>query len=735
MAQFAFVVLHYLALDVTVQCVEKLLALKRGEHGVHVVIVENGSGNGSGEALRRRFDGERAVTVLESPENLGFARGNNLGYRWAREKLSPDYLVVMNNDVFIEDASFLDHADESARRELCAVLGPDIFCPASGRHQSPSHRLVPDEAGLARMQAYYDAANRHFLRFYLTQKLEKAHPGLKKRLDRRPGRIKLPSVPPPDRTREDRQVVLHGACYIFTREFIDARKEAFCPDTFLYMEEDILAWQCLRAGLRMRYDPSLQVLHMEDAATRLAARGEYRQMRLKFREKGRSIGVLRALMASAAEEARTLSAAPLPALPGLSCEVMGEGYGGSPVNCAIYRQGALTSARLPGREDREHFAAWYDRSGHVLLARRLPGGEDWQVTDTGLSGDIRDAHNAISLCADGRGLLHLAFSRHNGEICYARSDAPCSGRLMPEALPDLEAASVTYPEFHATPGGDMFLLCRLGRSGSGRVALMRYDCEKALWRLVTDALIDGGEACSPYWMACTDGAGRLHVAWTWRDASDAGANHDLCYLCLTDADGALLPRTPGNTEPIRAIPAGSGLINQGTLATDGAGRPFLSALWRENGILQHHILWQDEGSAWHCEDTGLRHTDFAVGGRGTQRFPFARPLLLVRGAGADAGKNTRLILVSRDDEVGGRAYAAAFTRRGDCLEHGRTLPLTDADLGAWEPCCDREAWRAGENSLRLLLQHACYIPDSRTALSVDVEMRCLIFDTDTLFAP
>ena len=38
--------------------------------------------------------------------------------------------------------------------------------------------------------------------------------------------------------------VLHGACYIFSRRYLELEKEAFDSRTFLYHEEEILHYNC-----------------------------------------------------------------------------------------------------------------------------------------------------------------------------------------------------------------------------------------------------------------------------------------------------------------------------------------------------------------------------------------------------------------------------------------------------------------------------------------------------------
>ena len=76
--------------------------------------------------------------------------------------------------------------------------------------------------------------------------------------------------------------ILHGACWIFSPAFI-SRFDGLCPDTFLYMEEDILKLQADHYGFTMRYTDSLRIFHKEDISTNMMAGSTNAKIRRKNR--------------------------------------------------------------------------------------------------------------------------------------------------------------------------------------------------------------------------------------------------------------------------------------------------------------------------------------------------------------------------------------------------------------------------------------------------------------------
>lgn len=92
----SIIIVNYNGRQFLEKCIGSVLAQTYGNF--ELIIVENGSSDGSNEYIKNNFKDTRIVLV-ESKVNLGFAGGNNLGYRSAKGK----YIALLNNDTIVEN--------------------------------------------------------------------------------------------------------------------------------------------------------------------------------------------------------------------------------------------------------------------------------------------------------------------------------------------------------------------------------------------------------------------------------------------------------------------------------------------------------------------------------------------------------------------------------------------------------------------------------------------------------
>ena len=281
--KYAFIILHYKAFDITADCVNSILALE-GSDEAAVIVVDNASGNGSGEALQEKYKGVPNVKVLLRSGNDGYSRANNEGYALAKELYDPEFVIVANNDVEFPQKDFLDRIEKLYDEYGYAVLGPDTLKTATGEHQNPVRRepmsLERIEAEVAKDSKKLEQLTvlclaKQVKNFLVGEKLNekiKQYVHRKSRGDFDPAKV-----------YED--VCIFGACQIFSRRYTSLREKLYCPETFFYYEEDILARFCLDHGLKVMYHPDVQVYHLESASTAVAHSKLKQNMKFKLENK------------------------------------------------------------------------------------------------------------------------------------------------------------------------------------------------------------------------------------------------------------------------------------------------------------------------------------------------------------------------------------------------------------------------------------------------------------------
>lgn len=122
MAPKVFVlILNFNGKDALCACLSSVF--KSDYQNFEVVVVDNDSGDGSFEEARNMFS---KAHYIKNPENYGFAKGNNIGLRFALEKFA-DYVFVLNNDATIEKETISNLVKAAEENSDCGIASPVIF--------------------------------------------------------------------------------------------------------------------------------------------------------------------------------------------------------------------------------------------------------------------------------------------------------------------------------------------------------------------------------------------------------------------------------------------------------------------------------------------------------------------------------------------------------------------------------------------------------------------------------
>lgn len=251
-----------------------------------VVVVDNGSTDGSREAVRSDFGW---VKLLEPDENLGFGRAVNA----AAEYNTSPWLAAANADVELTPGALetLLHVGETH---------PDVGAVAP-------RLLLPNESTQHSVHCFPSPGLALFFGL-----------GIYRVSQRIGDRFCIDGYWNPDRPRKVDWA--HGAFLLIRRASFD-RVGGFDEAQWLYAEETDLAWRMARAGHTVYYEPRAVVRHSVSASTRQAF-GEWERDRRRnvaayswlARRRGIAVARLTALINLAGAAVRLLIFSPLAVL-------------------------------------------------------------------------------------------------------------------------------------------------------------------------------------------------------------------------------------------------------------------------------------------------------------------------------------------------------------------------------------------------------------------------------------
>ncbi|MEE8556371.1 MAG: glycosyltransferase family 2 protein [Myxococcota bacterium] len=218
-----------------------------------VLVVDNGSHDGTVEAVRRQFS---ETHVIALPENVGFAAGNNQGLL----KMNGRYAVLLNSDTIVlrggleHCVGYLDaHPD-------VGVVGPQLLNPDRTKqnciHNTPS--LVSEVVSQSLLRRLFPGR-------YPSKRVEYREP------------IEVDAV--------------LGAC-LFVRRDVVQEVGPIDEAYFFFLEETDWCHQIRERGWKVVHLPDAQVIHLYGESTKkkvpLQTRIEYYRSRYTFFRKNRT---------------------------------------------------------------------------------------------------------------------------------------------------------------------------------------------------------------------------------------------------------------------------------------------------------------------------------------------------------------------------------------------------------------------------------------------------------------
>lgn len=279
MSKISFIILHYIVISDTIECINSILD-NVGYNEYTIIVVDNASPNATGLELKNLYKNERRVKVVLNNLNLGFAKGNNIGFEIAKKELFSEFIIMINNDTIIKQRNFVDIVISKYYQYGYAIMGPNIISTANNKNQNPYVTLKYSKKSLLLILIKLNGILflNYFSLDYIVLKTRKR----KKKLD---------SKSSYDSTKEYTNVGLHGSCLIFSPKYIQ-RFDGLEDRTFLYVEEDILFYRIITNSLISLYSNEIEIFHKEDSSTNAVHKKKKLSRRFKYKNEIKSIFVL-----------------------------------------------------------------------------------------------------------------------------------------------------------------------------------------------------------------------------------------------------------------------------------------------------------------------------------------------------------------------------------------------------------------------------------------------------------
>jgi len=115
----AIIVLNFNKRNDILDCLKSIFNLEYPE--IEVIVVDNGSTDGSSEAIKSEYPD---VHLVESKKNLGVAGGRNIGIKYADQKFNYKYLLFLDDDIIIEKKALTEMVCSFYKDKSIGIVAP-----------------------------------------------------------------------------------------------------------------------------------------------------------------------------------------------------------------------------------------------------------------------------------------------------------------------------------------------------------------------------------------------------------------------------------------------------------------------------------------------------------------------------------------------------------------------------------------------------------------------------------
>lgn len=240
MIEISFVIVNWNVKYLLADCINSIYS-NLNALPFEIIVIDNASNDGSVQYLTRLFP---EITLISNPENLGFAKANNQGFKLARGK----YIFILNPDTLITSGAILLLHNYLDKNLDVGIVGPKIL-------QKPSNTTSSSSIQLTSARKYPTILKDVAIEYMQLNKLPLIGPGI------------LHTLQFPYNYEEENYVDAISGAAMFIRQDVLIEVGGF-DEEFLHGGEDIhLCWKVNRS-FHTAYLPKAVIIHYSGQSSR-----------------------------------------------------------------------------------------------------------------------------------------------------------------------------------------------------------------------------------------------------------------------------------------------------------------------------------------------------------------------------------------------------------------------------------------------------------------------------------
>jgi len=132
--KISFIIVSFNTRELLDRCLASIRAYTQ-DIAYEVIVVDNASRDGSPRMVREKYP---EAILIQSAENLGFGRANNLGFKRSRAP----FVMLLNSDALLQESTAAPLVKFLERKRSAGIVSPDVVL-LNGERQTKTRGMLP----------------------------------------------------------------------------------------------------------------------------------------------------------------------------------------------------------------------------------------------------------------------------------------------------------------------------------------------------------------------------------------------------------------------------------------------------------------------------------------------------------------------------------------------------------------------------------------------------------------